>query len=213
MLTKPYAIFDMDGTLVDSMGCWNGVYIDFLTAHGAGDIAKELVAHTAHLTTYESAVLFRDLLSLDTSAADIAATLDARMQELYRHEVAEKPGVRQYLEQLKSSGVQMCVVSSTPEPLMRVCLDRLRLSPFFSFILSCDTIGKGKDEPDAYLAAANRMGATPSETAVYEDSPTALATAKRAGFYAVAVYDGPSADAWEKMCDTADAVVRDWRSV
>ena len=57
------------------------------------------------------------------------------------------------------------------------------------------------------------MGATPSETAVYEDSPTALATAKRAGFYAVAVYDGPSADAWEKMCDTADAVVRDWRSV
>ena len=146
MLTKPYAIFDMDGTLVDSMGCWNGVYIDFLTAHGAGDIAKELVAHTAHLTTYESAVLFRDLLSLDTSAADIAATLDARMQELYRHEVAEKPGVRQYLERIKSSGVQMCVVSSTPEPLMRVCLDRLRLSPFFSLhpLLRYDRKGEGR---------------------------------------------------------------------
>ena len=79
IVIKPYAIFDMDGTLVDSMGCWNGVYIEFLTAHGASAYAKELVENTAHLTTYESAVLFRDRLSLDISASDIAVALDARM--------------------------------------------------------------------------------------------------------------------------------------
>lgn len=210
---QPYEIFDMDGTLVDSMWGWNSVYIEFLTAHGAGAYAKELVEHTAHLTTYESAVLFRDRLSLDISASDIAVTLDGRMKELYQKEISEKPGVRAWLEQLRNDGVHMCVVSSTPEPLIRVCLDRLGLIDFFSFILSCDTIGKGKDEPDAYLAAAKRMGATPSETAVYEDSPTALMTAKKAGFYAVAVYDDSAASQWEEMCKSADAAVLDWRKL
>ncbi len=210
---KPYAIFDMDGTLVDSMGCWNGVYIEFLTAHGAGAYAKELIENTAYLTTYESAVLFRDRLSLDISASDIAVALDGRMKELYQTEVCEKPGVRAWLEQLRNHGVRMCIVSSTPEPLIRVCLDRLGLIDFFSFILSCDTIGKGKEEPDAYLAAAKRLGALPHEVAVYEDSPVALLTAKKAGFYAVAVYDGPSADAWQSLVAAADASIEDWRSL
>lgn len=210
---KPFAIFDMDGTLVDSMWCWNGVYIEYLTAHGAGGWAEEIVAHTAHLTTYESAVLFRDRLSLDISASDIAVALDTRMKELYQREVREKPGVRAWLEQLRNDGVQMCVVSSTPEPLIRICLDRLGLSPFFSFILSCDTIGKGKDEPDAYLAAAKRLGAQPDQIAVYEDSPTALLTAKKAGFYTVAVYDESSAEQWVELSRTADASIPDWRLV
>ena len=210
---RPYEIFDMDGTLVDSMWGWNSVYIEFLTAHGAGAYAKELVEHTAHLTTYESAVLFRDRLSLDISASDIAVTLDGRMKELYQKEISEKPGVRAWLEQLRNDGVHMCVVSSTPEPLIRVCLDRLGLIDFFSFILSCDTIGKGKDAPDAYLAAAKQLGAIPSDVAVYEDSPVALLTAKKAGFYAVAVYDDSSARLWEEMCRNADSAVLDWRKI
>jgi len=212
--TKPFAIFDMDGTLVDSMWGWNEIYITFLVAHGAtNEAAKEIVAHTAHFTTYESAELFRKYLSLDTPAADIAAGLDARMKELYQNVILEKPGVRAYLERLRNEGVRMCVVSSTPEPLIRICLERLGLMPFFSFILSCETVGKGKEEPDAYFAAATRLGAVPSDTAVYEDSPTALMTAKRAGFYAVAVYDESSADQWTETSRNADAIISDWQMI
>ena len=212
--TKPFAIFDMDGTLVDSMWGWNEIYITFLVAHGAtNEAAKEIVAHTAHFTTYESAELFREYLSLDTPAADIAAGLDARMKELYQNVIQEKPGVRAYLERLRNEGVRMCVVSSTPEPLIRICLERLGLMPFFSFILSCETVGKGKEESDAYFAAATRLGAAPSDTAVYEDSPTALMTAKRAGFYAVAVYDESSADQWTETSRNADAIISDWQMI
>ena len=212
--TKPFAIFDMDGTLVDSMWGWNEIYITFLVAHGAtNEAAKEIVAHTAHFTTYESAELFREYLSLDTPAAHIAAGLDARMKELYQNVIQEKPGVRAYLERLRNEGVRMCVVSSTPEPLIRICLERLGLMPFFSFILSCETVGKGKEEPDAYFAAATRLGAAPSDTAVYEDSPTALMTAKRAGFYAVAVYDESSADQWTETSRNADAIISDWQMI
>ena len=211
---KPFAIFDMDGTLVDSMWGWNEIYITFLVAHGAtNEAAKEIVAHTAHFTTYESAELFREYLSLDTPAADIAAGLDACMKELYQNVIQEKPGVRAYLERLRNEGVRMCVVSSTPEPLIRICLERLGLMPFFSFILSCETVGKGKEEPDAYFAAATRLGAAPSDTAVYEDSPTALMTAKRAGFYAVAVYDESSADQWTETSRNADAIISDWQMI
>ena len=213
MRTLPFAIFDMDGTLVDSMWCWNNVYIEFLRAHGAGEAAEELVAHTAHLTTYESAALFRDYLSLDRSAADIAFALDEHMKELYQHTVQEKPGVRAYLERLRNEAVHMCVVSSTPEPLIRICLERLELLPFFSFILSCDTIGKGKEEPDAYLAAAMRLDAVPADVAVYEDSPTALLTAKMAGFHTVAVYDESSQTHWNEMCKAADAAIVDWQTM
>ena len=203
--TKPFAIFDMDGTLVDSMWGWNEIYITFLVAHGAtNEAAKEIVAHTAHFTTYESAELFREYLSLDTPAADIAAGLDARMKELYQNE----EGTSQF-----EGPVRMCVVSSTPEPLIRICLERLVLMPFFSFILSCETVGKGKEEPDAYFAAATRLGAAPSDTAVYEDSPTALMTAKRAGFYAVAVYDESSADQWTETSRNADAIISDWQMI
>ena len=212
--TKPFAIFDMDGTLVDSMWGWNDVYVSFLVSHGADcKIAKEIVAHTAHFTTYESAELFREYLSLDIPAADITAALDAHMKELYQNVIEEKPGVRAYLERLMNDGVRMCVVSSTPEPLIRICLERLGLMPFFSFILSCETVGKGKEEPDAYFAAATRLGATPSDTAVYEDSPTALMTAKNAGFYAVVVYDESNCEHWTEMCRNADAAIIDWRIV
>ena len=212
--TKPFAIFDMDGTLVDSMWGWNEIYITFLVAHGAtNEAAKEIVAHTAHFTTYESAELFREYLSLDTPAADIAAELDARMKELYQNVILEKPGVRAYLERLRNEGVRMCVVSSTPEPLIRICLERLGLLSFFSFILSCEAVGKGKEEPDAYFAAATRLGAAPADTAVFEDSPIALLTAKRTGFYAVAVHDESNFGHWEEMCRNADAIISNWRKI
>ena len=213
MLTKPFAIFDMDGTLVDSMGCWNDVSLEYLKAHGAGDSAEALVAKTAHMTTDEAAALFSKRLLPGVPPKEIAAALDARMEALYRSTIREKPGVRAYLERLKSRGVSMCVASSTPEPLIRACLDRLALAPFFSFILSCDAVGAGKDDPAVYLTAAKRLGALPSQIAVYEDAPVALSTAKGAGFYAVAVYDDTAAVHWPKLCEIADAAISDWRLV
>lgn len=200
----------MDGTLVDSMGSWNDVALKYLMAHGMDESVGTLVAQTAHLTTDESAALFCERFLSDISPQEVAASLNARMEELYRHEIREKPGVFDYLDRLKARGVNMCVASSTSEPLIHVCLERLKLLPFFSFILSCETVGSGKSDPAVYLTAAKRLGGKPTDTAVYEDSPTALSTAKRAGFYTVAVYDESSAEHWATLC--ADAAIKDWRS-
>ena len=84
----------------------------------------------------------------------------------------------------------MCVASATAEPLMEACLSRLGVREDFEFLLSCETVGAGKRQPDVYLESIRRMGAEPSETAVYEDALYAAQTAKEAGFYVVGVYDG-----------------------
>ena len=81
------------------------------------------------------------------------------------------------------------------------------------FILSSEEVGQGKSDPAVYLYAAKRLGADPSEIAVYEDSLTALKTAKKAGFYTVAVYDQSAAQDWEKARELADAAVSDWRDM
>jgi beta-phosphoglucomutase-like phosphatase (HAD superfamily) len=106
----------------------------------------------------------------------------------------------------------MCVASATAEELMDACLTRLGITPYFSFLLSCETVGKGKNRPDVYLEAAKRLGAQPAEIAVYEDALYAANTAKQAGFYTVAVRDDSNQTHWETLTALADEVILDWHT-
>ena len=122
----------------------------------------------------------------------------------------------------------MCVASATAEPLMEACLRRLGVLSDFEFLLSCETVGAGKRQPDVYLESIRRMGAKPEETAVYEDAIYAAETAKRAGFYVVGVQDESTAgcwepedpgdpdsvriSCWEKIKRLADEVIEDWKA-
>jgi len=89
-------------------------------------------------------------------------------------------------------------------------LTRLGIARHFDFMISCVDVGASKDRPDVYLAAAERFGAAPAETAVFEDSLRALTTARNAGFYTVAVADTASADDWPALCALADETVLSW---
>jgi uncharacterized membrane protein YbhN (UPF0104 family) len=82
----------------------------------------------------------------------------------------------------------MCVASATAEDLMDACLTRLGVAHYFSFLLSCETIGAGKSRPDVYFEAAKRLGAQPEDIAVFEDALYAANTAKQAGFYTIAIW-------------------------
>ena len=98
----------------------------------------------------------------------------------------------------------MCVASATAEPLMEACLSRLGVAHYFQFLLSCETVGAGKNRPDVYFAAAERLGAEPEEIAVYEDALYAARTAKEAGFYVVGVYDDSASGHWDELKELAD---------
>ena len=83
----------------------------------------------------------------------------------------------------------MCIVTATPLKLAKAALERNEIKKYFSFVISCDEVGLGKNKPDIFLLAANRLNAEPFEIAVYEDADFALITAKEAGFYTIGVYD------------------------
>ena len=102
----------------------------------------------------------------------------------------------------------MCVASATAEPLMDACLSRLGVRDDFQFLLSCETVGTGKNQPDVYFEAARRLGCKPEEAAVYEDAVYAIRTAKKAGFYVVGVYDRSNSGRWDEVTALADEALR-----
>jgi HAD superfamily hydrolase (TIGR01509 family) len=206
-MNKKYAIFDMDGTLIDSMGFWKNLATEYLTAKGIAEIPGEILERIRPITMSESAALFRHEFGL---TGDVEAQMNAMMDAHYRNDIPLKPGALEYLQNLHRRGVRMCVASATAEQLMESCLTRLGVRNFFEFLLSCETVGAGKRCPLVYHESARRLGADPGEIAVYEDALYAVQTAKAAGFHVMGVYDASAAGSWLAIVKIADEIILNW---
>ena len=210
-MEKKFCIFDMDGTLVDSMGYWRQLGKEYLLWKGireepADQVLKELKV----MSIPRAAVLFQEMLGLNLTQEELVQEMQALMAVHYQNDVRLKPGVVDYLEKLKDKGCRMCVATATPQKLADVCLKQMGIEPYFESVLSCKVIGVGKDQPDVYLHLADRMGSTPEDTAVFEDVLYAARTARTAGFYTVAVQDDNAAHEWDELKTLADEVITDW---
>lgn len=202
-----FAIFDMDGTLIDSMVFWKNLATEYLTSKGVWEIPAEILEQIKPMTMSESANLFQAEFGL---TGDIESEMNAMMDDHYRKDIPLKPGVREYLQKLHARGIHMCVASATAEHLMDACLSRLGVRDYFEFLLSCETTGAGKHSPIVYHASAKQLHAVPAEIAVYEDALYAVRTAKAAGYYVVGVYDSSAAEDWLYIEQEADEVISNW---
>lgn len=211
-MDKKFAIFDMDGTLVDSMGYWQRVEREYLAGRGApsGPELEALIDRLKPMTLYDAARDFIAELGFSGTPEHIVAEMNGVMRRHYERDVPLKHGVKEYLRRLVRRGAALCTASATSVPLVKLCLRRLGIDREFRFMLSCEEVGASKNRPDVYFEAARRLGSAPAETAVFEDSLSALTTAKNAGFYAVAVYDAASASDWPALRALADECVVDW---
>ena len=207
-MDKPFAMFDMDGTLVDSMAYWQRLGREFLRSKGVTGDIEELLERIKPMTMTESAALFASECGIPGTPEAIAAEMNAVMDRHYRQDIPMKAGVLAYLENLRAKGVRMCVASATAEELMASCLGRLGAADCFDFLLSCESVGAGKDRPQVYFEAARRLGAAPEDTAVYEDALYAARTAKAAGFYLVGVYDESARAHWAELTALADEAIQ-----
>ena len=209
-MDKQFAIFDMDGTLVDSMVYWKHLASEFLEIKGVSEVSASVLERIKPMTMTESAALFIEAYGLPGTAESVAAEMNAMMEAHYRRDMPLKPGVRKYLQRLHEKGVRMCVASATAEHLMNACLTRLGVRDYFEFLLSCETVGAGKSSPRVYHASAQRLHAAPGEIAVYEDALYAVRTAKEAGYYVVAVYDDSAAENRKIIETCADEIILNW---
>ena len=210
-MDKKYCIFDMDGTLVDSMGYWRRLGWDYLESKGfTGEKVDWVMSRIKPLTMLQSGQLFKDTFAMKESPEEIVAQMHAVMEGHYRHDVQLKDGIRGYLDKLKARGCLMCVATATEQSLSLACLERLGIGEYFEFLLSGENLGMRKSEPDIYLLAGEKLGGAPGETAVFEDALYAARTAKDAGFYTVAVQDIGRGSQWEELLTFADEAVTDW---
>ncbi len=202
------AIFDMDGTLTDSMPVWDGVWALFLERRGIApdpDITSKYKA----LTLTQAADYYRTNYGLADTPEEICAAVNDLVREGYGR-VELKPGALDYLQRLKSRGVPMCVATNTARPLVEYLLGRLGVAEYFDFILPCAEFGSGKAKPDIFYECARRLGAAPQDTCVFEDAPHALKTAHAAGFLTAAVYDPSYAADEATLRAMADVYVREF---
>lgn len=209
MIKKKYCIMDMDGTLVDSMPYWSRLSPDYLREKGFDGDYGSLMEQIKTMTMPEACIFLKEKFDLPEDPDQIGRQLGEVMRRHYELDIPLKEGVREALTALREEGAKLCIVTATAPPLVRLCLERLGVWDLFSFTLSCEEVGHGKDRPDAFLEAARRLGARPEETAVYEDALIALRTAAEAGFYTVAVYDEASEE-WEECVRIADEAMISW---
>lgn len=178
----------MDGTLLDSMAEWHNLGKDYLLQMGVNppDNLNELIAS---MSMMESAVYFQKAFKIDLCAEEIIEGVKKLIEDKYKNTIKLKPYVKEYLKKLENEQAVMCIATATPLKLAKAALERNEIIKYFSFVASCDEVGVGKNKPDIFHLAVDRLNAKPSETAVYEDADFALITAKEAGFYTVGVFD------------------------
>jgi len=213
-MNKRYAIFDMDGTLIDSMGYWKNLGREYLALHGVTENLDEIIERIKPMTMTESAELFRIEFHLAGTKEIIAAEMNQMMDEHYRKDIPLKDGVETYIKTLHELGVKMCVASATDVELMQACLERLGIKKYFLFLLSCEEVGVGKSKPDVYFEALKRLQEKevilPTDVAVYEDAEYAIHTALDAGFYTVAVLDDSNRKKWEQLKAQTMESIENW---
>lgn len=197
------AIFDLDGTLVDSMWVWDKIDIDYLRIKGF-DVPSDLRAAIEHLSFDETARYFKQRFNLMDSVDEIKDTWNNMAYHEYAYNVTLKPYASELLSMLKASGIKLALATSNNNLLLEAVLKNHNIYHLFDVIVRTDEVEKGKNFPDVYLLAAERLQVKPQSCIVFEDILPAMFGAKLAGMRVVGVYDEFSACQSDEIKSTCD---------
>ena len=199
-----YAIFDMDGTLLESMQYWRTIVLDLVDRFGIevpSSLREEIVYHSFN----RAVALLKEKAphpALDQCTPAVALEI---MDAHYQNDVTVRGGVRELLDALAARGVRMCLFSATPTEIAKRALARHELDRYFEMFLSPIEIPGGKSDPESFREVCRRFGTIePSECYLFEDALYSIKTAKPLGFYAVATEDAlqvKNKDAILALCD------------
>ena len=203
MLNIKGVIFDLDGTLIDSMWMWGEVAERYIQSHGATPRPglREVIRS---LNTVEEAQYYIDEYGIDLPVEDVMAGRNNMMLEFFTKEVKLKTGVQSVLKALQERNVKMCIATATERELVEPALKFTGIAGYFQRIFCCTEDKTSKKNPDIFIRAAGFMGTGTGETLVVEDALYAMKTAKKAGFLVAGVYDIVSEDNQDEIKSVCD---------
>lgn len=202
------AIFDFDGTLFDSMFIWDSVGEIYLRSLGK-EPKPSMREDVRALSLYQSACYFQKEYDLHLSTEEIMAGINQTIEHFYIHEVLPKPGVVDFLEQMKQAEIPLCIATASDRYQIEAALSRCGMSHYFDAIFTCSEVGHGKDEPVIFRKAMEHFDADRSSTIVFEDAIHAIQTAKADAFAVVAVFDH-SEKRQKEIRDLSDCYIADF---
>ena len=203
------AIFDVDGTLLDSMEIWEDVGVRYLNSIGI-EAEPDLGTVLFTMSIQEGAEYVKEHYRLSQEPEEIVQGVLDIISNYYKKTALLKSGAKELLEKLDKHNIPMTVASSNNKKEIEMAFERLGIAKYFDRIFTCEEAGAGKTKPDIYLRAAEYLGTRPEETVVFEDVIHAIRTAKQAGFQVVGIYDEASKDDQEEVQREADWYCREW---
>ena len=181
-------IFDMDGTLVDSLGMWSDIDRRFFARYEM-EIPADYEKKINHMSFLEMAQFTKEEYQIPDSVETITELWTEWSKEEYESEIQAKPGAQELLQFLKEQGIPLSLATTNRKELYEPCLRRNHLYSYFDHIMNVNEINSTKSEPKIYQLLAAKMNVKPEETLVFEDILIAVNTAHQAGFKVAAVYD------------------------
>ncbi len=205
-------IFDLDGTLVDSMWIWEEIDIEFLSARGLllpTTYQKEIEG----MSFTETAVYTKELFQLSESVDELKNIWNQMALEKYAKEVPLKPGAEAFLKFCREQNLSMGIATSNSRELVETVVKAHHLFDYIQVIVTSCEVAKGKPAPDVYLAVANRLHTLPEECLVFEDVPMGIMAGKNAGMKVCAVKDAFSEEQREAKRQLADYYISSYQEI
>lgn len=181
-------IFDLDGSMVDSMWMWRAIDIEYLGRFGI-ELPENLQACIEGMSFSETAVYFKERFRLPDDLETIKADWNQMAWDKYTYEVPVKEGVTNLLQYCKDHGIKVGIATSNSRELVENVVKVRHLEQYFDCIMTGCDVAKGKPAPDIYLAVAKELNVSPANCLVFEDIIPGIQAGKAAGMRVCAVYD------------------------
>ena len=209
---KRAVIFDLDGSLVDSMWIWRQIDIEYLGRFGIS-LPDNLQQEIEGKSFTETAEYFKKRFKLPCSIEEIKQTWNEMSYEKYIHDVPLKPGVKKLLNYCMEHDIKLGIATSNSRHLVEALLQALHIEDYFASVMTACDAKKGKPAPDIYLLAAKQLGVAPEECLVFEDITAGIMAGKNAGMQVCAVQDAYSMYQDKEKRELADYYITDFTNI
>lgn len=186
-------IFDVDGTIADSMWMWKQIDIEYLGRFGIV-LPEDLQKNIEGMSFHETAIYFKERFLISDSIDTMMADWNEMAAHKYQYEIPLKKGVLEFIRQCKEKGILLGIATSNSVELLTYLLKAHELEDKFDVIITGSDGLKGKPAPDMYLEAAKRLLVAPNKCLVFEDIMPGILAGKRAGMKVCTIYDEYSKD-------------------